>query len=80
MPRWKAPDWKTQRNAAILAAIRKGKAWIPAKSEIQNPALYKVRSGHLCDGRVVRKKRRNSFMRILDQIDDWDPERSDAID
>ena len=24
MPRWKAPDWKTQRNAAILAAVRQG--------------------------------------------------------
>jgi hypothetical protein len=24
VPRWKAPDWKTQRNAAILAAVRQG--------------------------------------------------------
>ena len=26
MPRWKAPDWKTQRDAAILAEVRQGTA------------------------------------------------------
>jgi hypothetical protein len=26
VPRWKAPDWKTERNAAILTEVRQGAA------------------------------------------------------
>jgi len=53
VPRWKAPDWKTQRNAAILAEVRQGTAPEVVASRYRVPPRAVL---GLCDGAKMRER------------------------
>jgi hypothetical protein len=53
VPRWKAPDWKTQRNAAILAAVRQGAAPEVVASRYRVPLRAVL---GLCEGAEMRQR------------------------
>ena len=53
MPSWKAPDWKTQRNAAILKEVRQGAApeIVAARYRVPLRAVLGI-----CEGAVMRER------------------------
>jgi hypothetical protein len=53
VPRWKTPDWKTQRNAAILAEVRQGAA--PEVVECRYRVPLRAVLG-LCEGAKMRER------------------------
>ena len=53
MPKWEAPDWKTQRNAAILAEISQGAAPEVVASRYRVPLRAVL---GLCDGAKMRER------------------------
>ena len=53
MPRWKAPDWKTQRNAAILAEVRQGAAPEVVASRYRVPLRAVL---GICEGAKMRER------------------------
>ena len=53
MPRWKAPAWKTQRNAAILAEVRQGAAPEVVASRYRVPLRAVL---GICEGVEMRQR------------------------
>ena len=53
MPRWKAPNWKTQRNAAILAEVRQGTAPEVVASRHRVPLRAVL---GICEGAKMRER------------------------
>jgi hypothetical protein len=53
VPRWKAPDWKTQRNAAILAEVRQGAAPEVVASRYRVPLRAVL---GICEGAKMRER------------------------
>jgi hypothetical protein len=53
VPRWKAPDWKTQRNAAILAEVRQGSAPEVVAWRYRVPLRAVI---GICEGAAMRER------------------------
>jgi hypothetical protein len=53
VPRWKAPDWKTQRNAAILAEVSQGTP--PEVVAWRHRVLVRAVLG-ICEGAEMRQR------------------------